>query len=77
MWGCGHDERITDAMEGALSVWRRLLHGMHLRVCRSCQCTERELRATVKAVGSLPHEPPSPELKAKLLTEFRSRCKRP
>ena len=76
MWQCRHSEQLTDAMEGAMPFWRRVFHRLHMAVCVSCRCTESQLRTTMRAVGNLPSEPPRPEVKQRLLEEFRSRCKK-
>jgi anti-sigma factor RsiW len=59
MLDCKHThESLSDALDGALPWWRRVLMRVHLRVCPGCARTERSLRASQEALRGLRDLPP-------------------
>ncbi|MFO0601127.1 MAG: zf-HC2 domain-containing protein [Myxococcaceae bacterium] len=67
-------ELATAYAEGKLPWADRLRFLMHLSMCKHCRLYVKQLKLTVKAVGSLPRpvEPPAPEVRAALLRQFES-----
>jgi predicted anti-sigma-YlaC factor YlaD len=65
-------ELITEYLEGRMSFWRRAQVHMHLGMCRHCRAYLRQMKATVRTLGRVPHEEPvPPDLKAELLRRLR------
>ena len=54
----GTHENLSDALDGALPWWKRLLMRVHLGICPGCKRTSDSLRDTVDAVASLRDVPP-------------------
>ena len=50
-------DQLSDHLDDSLAERDRDRVDEHLRTCRSCRAFERTLRATVRAVASLPREP--------------------
>lgn len=65
-------ELVTDFVEGRMGWWDRLRFQLHLGMCRHCREYLRQVRSTVRMTGSLPGEPPPPEVEAELLRRFRN-----
>jgi anti-sigma factor RsiW len=61
---------MTDYLEGRLPLRRRLAIKMHLFMCRHCTEYVRQMRATIRALGSLPHEAITPPMRDDLLRVF-------
>ena len=66
-------ELVTDYLEESLPAPQRKRFEAHLRKCRSCEDDLEEMRATLKALGSLPEESLPLMIKHRLLRAFR-RC---
>lgn len=67
-------ELATAYAEGALPFGEKMRFFMHISMCKHCRLYVKQLRLTVRAVGSLPKpvEPPSPEAREALLKQFRN-----
>jgi predicted anti-sigma-YlaC factor YlaD len=65
-------ELVTDFIEGRMGWWNRLRFQLHLGMCRHCREYLRQVRSTVRMTGSLPSEPPPPEVEAELLRRFKT-----
>lgn len=65
-------ELVTAYLERAMPREQRLDFVKHMRACRVCWHYLRQVRATSRALGKAPAEPPSPEVKQALLDHFRS-----
>jgi anti-sigma factor RsiW len=66
-------EMLTDYLEGALPSAEVAAVEAHLRSCPPCRTYLAQLRATVRAVGSVPVETLSDEAYDTLLAAFRDR----
>ena len=64
-------ELITDYLEGKLGFGERLRFQLHLGICRHCRAYLSQLEETSAALGTLPVEPPPPEIEAELLRRFQ------
>lgn len=64
-------ELLTDFVEGRMSWWDRLRFQLHLGMCRHCREYLRQMKITQRLLGSLPPQPPPPEVEAELLRRFR------
>ncbi len=64
-------ELVTDFVEGRLSWWDRLRFQLHLGMCRHCREYLRQMKTTQRLLGSLPPQPPPPEIEAELLRRFQ------
>ena len=51
-------ENLSDALDGALPWWKRVLMRMHLGVCPMCRRTSHSLERAVDTVASLRDLPP-------------------
>lgn len=70
-------ELVTAYLDDALGDAERRAFDDHTRHCASCARNVAQVRATVDALGDLPHEKPvPPATRARLLTAFR-RSRRP
>lgn len=60
--------------EGALPFGDKLRCLMHVSMCKHCRLYVRQLRLTIRTVGSPPKpaEPPPPEVREALLKQFRN-----
>ena len=63
--------QMTDYLEEALDVPRRVELEDHLRVCEPCRAELAELRRTIRALGELPPEPLSDDMRERLLEIYR------
>lgn len=65
-------ELVTDHLEGRMrfATWCRFQ--MHIGMCRHCRRYLRQMRATVKALGRVPNEPPPADVEQELLRRFDS-----
>jgi hypothetical protein len=62
MLGCRQThEQMSDALDGALPWWKRMLMRFHLGLCPVCKRTDKSLREAVDATHALRDVPPSPE----------------
>ena len=64
-------ELVTDYLEESLPAPKRKRFEAHLRDCESCEEGLNQMRATLKALGSIPEESLTPALKHRLLRAFR------
>jgi predicted anti-sigma-YlaC factor YlaD len=65
-------ELVTDYLEGHLSLPERLRFRYHVGLCRNCRAYLRQMRLTVRTLGSLPRAPiPEPVL-GELMTRFQA-----
>jgi predicted anti-sigma-YlaC factor YlaD len=64
-------ELVTDYLEGRQTLVQRLRFEMHLGMCRSCRAYLRQMRSTVRALGSLPPDAVPPDVREELLHRFR------
>ena len=62
---------VTDYLEGAMPLSRRLRFQLHLGLCRHCRRYLRQMKLTVAALGGVMEPIPEPEM-ASLLQQFRS-----
>jgi len=59
MLGCRDThEHLSDALDGALPWWKRVLMRFHLGICPMCKRTGDSLRETVSVAHSLRDVPP-------------------
>jgi len=63
-------ELVTEYLEGRMSLWRWAQFQMHLGMCKHCRAYLRQMKMTVKTLGSLPQEAVPPDVKAELLKRF-------
>ena len=63
---------MTDYLEGALGPREHRAFEAHVASCLPCARYLREIRETIRLLGSLPPEPPSDRLRVNLLETFRS-----
>ena len=64
-------ELVTSYLERDLTLWDRLRFQLHLGMCRHCRAYVRQMKATIRLSGSLPPEPPDPEVEAELIDRFK------
>ena len=65
-------ELVTDYLEGALSPADLRRFDEHIALCDACVEYLRQLRETIRVVGTITPDDLSPEAEAELLTVFRS-----
>ena len=69
----GHvGELVTEYLEGALGPAEHVAFETHVASCLVCARYLKEIRATIRLLGSLPPEPPSDRLRGHLLETFRA-----
>lgn len=64
-------ELITDYLEGRLSLWDRVMFQVHVGMCRHCREYLRQMKTTIKILGSLPSEGPPPDVAEALMVRFK------
>jgi len=64
-------ELVTDYLEGALSRSDRRRFDAHLRKCPNCTNYLAQMRATIRATGSLHQDDLTPEVRTELTELFR------
>ena len=64
-------EVITDYLEDRLSPADKARFEAHLAECEACRMYVAQFRHTIRALGGLPEESLSPEVRSKLLAAFR------
>jgi anti-sigma factor RsiW len=64
-------ELVTDYLEGALSPADRQRFDDHIAVCPRCRAHLRQMRDTLRLLGTLPEESLSARASADLLRAFR------
>ena len=64
-------ELVTDYLEGALSRSDRRRFDAHLRKCPNCTNYLVQMRATIRATGSLHQDDLTPEVRTELTELFR------
>jgi anti-sigma factor RsiW len=64
-------ELVTDYLEGALPPELHARFDQHIAHCTGCQTYLEQMRATIRATGSLTPESVSPEAERTLLDAFR------
>jgi anti-sigma factor RsiW len=64
-------ELVTDYLEGALPPELRARFDQHIAHCTGCTTYLEQMRATIRATGSLTPESVSPEAERTLLDAFR------
>jgi anti-sigma factor RsiW len=64
-------ELVTDYLEGALPEELRERFDAHIEHCSGCQTYLEQMRATIRATGTLTAESLSPEAERTLLVAFR------
>lgn len=65
-------EAVTDYLEGSLSVPDWVRFQMHLGMCLGCRRYLRQMRVTIRTLGTLPAEPVPPAVRDELIRRFRS-----
>jgi anti-sigma factor RsiW len=65
-------ELVSDYLEGALSRSDRRRFEAHLRDCPNCSNYLEQMRATIRATGSLHPDDLSPEVQRELTELFRT-----
>ena len=66
-------ELLTDYLEGALPPDEAVAVEAHLETCEKCRTYLEQMRATIRALGSVPVETLPDEAYDTLLTAFRAR----
>jgi anti-sigma factor RsiW len=64
-------ELVTDYLEGALPEELHERFDEHIAHCKGCQAYLAQMRATVRATGTLTPESLSPDAESELLEAFR------
>lgn len=64
-------ELVTDYVEGALGPEERARFEQHLGVCEGCRLYVAQMRATIRATGTLSEQDVNPTARDALLTAFR------
>ncbi len=64
---------LTDFLEGRMPLGERVRLRLHLLGCRHCRAYLRQMRQTLLLLGSLPDEPPPPEVRDSLRRHFARR----
>ena len=64
-------ELVTDYLEGALSRSQRRRFEAHLAGCENCAEYLRQMRATIRATGTLAAEDMTPAMRAELTELYR------
>jgi anti-sigma factor RsiW len=64
-------ELVTDYLEGALDRAMNAEVEAHLRLCDGCDTYVEQMRATIRALGTVPVETLSETAQAELLRAFR------
>jgi anti-sigma factor RsiW len=64
-------ELVTDYLEGSLSRRDRRRFEAHLRACRDCAGYLEQIRATIRATGSIQPDDLSPGAQADLVELYR------
>jgi anti-sigma factor RsiW len=64
-------ERITDYLEGRLSLSQRLSFQTHIWRCGDCRAYLRQMKMTVRTLGSMPAAPVPAAVRDELLLRFR------
>jgi len=65
-------EAITDYLEGNLSFVDRLRFQMHLGLCLGCRRYLRQMKLTIRTLGTLPEEPIPAAVRDELIRRFRT-----
>ncbi len=64
-------ELVTNYLERRLPLRDRVRFQMHIGMCRHCRRYLRQMRLTIRTLGSLPPEPIPVEVRDELLDRFR------
>ncbi len=64
-------ERVTDYLEGALSLSSRLGARMHLALCPSCRRYFDQMRKTIRLLADAPPAPPPDGVADKVIAAVR------
>jgi len=62
---------LSDYLEGRLSLWERMLFGLHLGMCASCRAYLRQLRMTIGSARQLEPADIPPDVMEALIRRFR------
>jgi len=65
-------EAITDYLEGNPGFVEWMRFQMHLGLCQGCRRYLRQMRLTLRTLGTLPMEPIPPAVRDELLQRFRT-----
>ncbi|TAL10073.1 MAG: anti-sigma factor [Nitrospirae bacterium] len=65
-------EAVTDYLEGNLSVLDWVRFQMHLGLCLGCRLYLRQMKLTIRAMGTLPEKPIPADVRAELIRRFRN-----
>jgi hypothetical protein len=65
-------EIVTDYLEGRMSFMQRLQFRFHVGMCQHCRAYLRQMKMTIKTLGTLPDEPIPADVRDELLERFRS-----
>jgi len=65
-------ERASDFLDAKLTLRARLQMRLHLMMCRFCREYVRQMALIVRTVRRLPRDEPPANVKASLLSAFRS-----
>ncbi len=66
-------ELTTEFLERRLPLHRRLLFRLHVAMCRHCRAYLAQIRTVIRGLRSLPAAAVAPEVRERLLAEFRRR----
>lgn len=64
-------ELVTDYLERALPLRRRIGVFFHLRQCEACRRYLDQMRKTIRLLSSQPPPPPPPDVEQAVLTRVR------
>jgi predicted anti-sigma-YlaC factor YlaD len=65
-------ELVTDYLDGHLSLVERLRFEMHLGICSHCRAYLRQMKQTIRALGTLREEDIPDDVSQRLLARFQS-----
>jgi len=64
-------ERVTDYLDGRLSVMEGLSFRLHLGMCRRCRAFVQQMKATIQTLGLLPSQRVPAAVRAEILGRYR------
>ena len=65
-------ELVTPYLEGDLSPTERAAVDRHLSKCSGCRAYVEQMRQTIRAIGHIPHEPVTAQMRDEVLELFRA-----
>jgi len=69
-------ELVTEYLEGRMPWMQRLQFQLHVGMCSACRRYLRQMRSTLRTLGTVPDQPLPKEVEQELVARFRSWKKR-